>query len=88
MRCSVLRNQLKGWNLFRIVYLILLLIAMMEYFSFRALYVFYGLGDLHLLQWNFLAIPLMISLLVFVNYILSRMNNQTKWQPYTLSRCN
>jgi hypothetical protein len=79
-----MKNQLKGWNLFRILYLIVLLIIMIIYFSFRALHVVYGMGDLSLLQWNFLAVSLMISLLAFINYLLSHLNNQTKWQRYTL----
>jgi hypothetical protein len=42
--------KLEGWFLYRITYLVVLLIVMSVYFVFRVLYVILGLGDLFLVQ--------------------------------------
>lgn len=50
----------------------------------RALYEIYALGDLPLLQWNFLTVSVLIAFLAFFNYIISIYYDQEGWQRYTL----
>ncbi|MDO8125579.1 MAG: lysoplasmalogenase family protein [Candidatus Hermodarchaeota archaeon] len=69
---------------FRKLYLIMLLIIIIAYFGMRALYEIYALGDLTILQWNFLTVSILIAFLAFFNYIISIYYDQVRWQPYTL----
>ena len=74
----------RGWYLLRIVYLIILIIAMAVYFAFRGLYVLFGLGDLFFVQWFFLTVSILISMLAFINYYIARKFDSDLWKQYTL----
>lgn len=69
---------------FRKLYLVMLLILIISYFGMRALFEIYALGDLPLLQWNFLTVSILITFLAFFNYIISIYYDQKRWQRYTL----
>lgn len=62
----------------------MLLILIISYFGMRALFEIYDLGDLTLLQWNFLTVSILITFLAFFNYIISIYYDQQRWQRYTL----
>ena len=75
--------KLEGWSLYRIIYLIILLILMSAYFVFRGLYVILGLGDLFLVQWNFLGVSILLSLFAFINYLFANKFDTDYWKRYS-----
>ncbi|MFX0077861.1 MAG: lysoplasmalogenase family protein [Candidatus Hermodarchaeota archaeon] len=77
-------NKSRALLFFRKLYLIMLVIIIIAYFGMRVLYEIHGLGDLTLLQWNFLTISICITFLTFFNYIISIYYEQKRWQHYTL----
>ncbi len=77
-------TNLKGWTLYRIIYLIVLLIVMSVYFIFRALYVLLGMGDLFLVQWTFLGVSILLSIFAFLNYLVARKFDTARWKRYSL----
>ncbi|MFX1301404.1 MAG: lysoplasmalogenase family protein [Promethearchaeota archaeon] len=77
-------NKSRALLFFRKLYLIMLIIIIVAYFGMRALYEIHGLGDLALLQLNFLTVSICIMFLAFFNYIISIYYEQERWQQYSL----
>ncbi len=76
-------TKLKGWFLLRIIYLIVLLMIMSVYLVFRGLYSILGLGNVLLLQWNFLSVSILLSIFALINYLIAQRYDSDQWKRYT-----